>query len=227
MIHDTDARQQKRETSCFHANTRKENTNSSSCSILNKNAQQLLNDCSTIASSIAAGTQVHDNLKNDEPNKSALSRPRKNYYCFVNNCTKGYKYLYLFKYHLAGHEIFHFDCDLCNRRFQKFLLFKKHFKVSHKMSINDYKVMPKPNHGALKKRRGYAKCEVSSKLDEVSALTQQPQETQTTLDEMLLELLLLLENQQKRQCEDFIVFDTSILQLKSPDFPSFNQSISN
>lgn len=183
------------------------------------------NDFSTIASLSAADMSAQPGLMPDEAKETALVHTKKNYYCFVNNCNKGYKYLYLFKYHLAGHEIFHFDCNLCNRRFNKYLLFKKHFKVSHKMAVTDYKVscslsnckeakITQTNSETLSLKAGY-----ESTSDQL--------EVRKTLDVMLNDFLQTVNLQQKKQFDDFACFNPSILKISNPEFPLFGDYLSN
>lgn len=225
MIWDIEDSRKKSRIIPFNVDAQVDNINCSSCSKRNYSNHKVQSDCSTISTSFVTCTQVHKSHKKVQSKKSAFAQSRKNYYCYVNNCIKGYKYLSLFKYHLAGHEIFHFDCDLCNSRFDKFLPFKKHFKDNHQMSINDYKVTPEPFNGFPKNRRAYVNNDISEKKE--NFLSPQRGEIRTTFNEMLLDLFLTFDNEKNRQNDDFVTFDTSILQIRNPDFPSFCHSITS
>lgn len=175
-------------------------------------------DNSTVASLSAQNIFSQSEMKEEQT--TLLNQKRRNYNCYVNNCKMGYKYLYMFKYHLAGHDIFHFDCNLCNKRFQKYLVFKKHFKVNHQMHINDYNVV-KAESTPQTKRRGYIKANCFVNPASVSR-----QEAKVkSLDDMLIDFFVTLDSQIKKQNEDFISFDPKILDIKSEEYPSFSRCI--
>lgn len=136
---------------------------------------------------------------------------RKNYYCYVEGCKCSFKYLYLFKYHLANHLIFNFDCIICGKRFLKFLEFKKHFIV-HGMSIMNYKVKSKaPVHEKLSKR---AKQSVS-----IEIANNVIEKQKIPLDAIIFDLISILKSQD--QNSDFCEFDQSLMLIKDYDFPSY------
>lgn len=186
---------------------------SSECCLDNNDSELRYHDSSTIASSRVININQFDSKKHET--NASLNNIRKNYNCYFKNCKKGYKYLYMFKYHLAGHQIFHFDCNLCSKRFHKFLLFKKHFKANHEMEYSDYKVSSITNE----------KASINSPDPMILSNAPQLEPNMKRLDEMLIELVFMLNFQRSKQIDDFMNFNSSMLQIRSEEFPSFSRCL--
>lgn len=185
----------------------------------------LMSDLSTLAS--VSKENFDDEMKSaEEPQLNDRALSRMNYFCYVDGCDCSFKYLYLFKYHLASHSIYHFDCTLCGTRFLKYLEFKKHFKI-HQMSILNYKVTSsKIKAKSNEPRRTYCNKKRSSAFKE-PLQTYSNSMKQTNFDNVIVELFTLLNTQIKSQASDFSIFDQTILQIRQEDFPSFGSSIYN
>lgn len=183
------------------------------------------NDSSTIASTMNLKETCKDKELRvpEEKTKYSEQLSRMNYFCYVEGCKCSFKYLYRFKYHMAGHSIFHFDCTICKKRFDKYLEFKKHFKF-HRMSINDYKVerskvfvLPKD----FPKGTCHRRISPHNFHQQNGSLNKSISE-KAAMEELFAELVTLLGSQTKCQESDYSRFDPTIVMFKQSGFPSFN-----
>jgi hypothetical protein len=77
-------------------------------------------------------SKVIQNSGGNKQDMKEAKKEREKYYCYVDGCSKSYKYLYNFNSHLLEHGISNYDCRVCNMRFNKYLFLKKHMKSCKK-----------------------------------------------------------------------------------------------
>lgn len=187
-----------------------------------------LNDLKAIGPNITADNDISTDFTNvkdelilcDGVNKFRKIC-RKNYNCYVDGCKSSFKYLYLFKYHLAIHSIYNFDCEICGKRFLKYLEFKKHFKA-HSMSILGYKV--KSSEKYLSRKLKTIRCEKSSSYAQYNYINHNfptNEEKRDLINTALIEIIGMLQSNQNVNL-DFCLFDQSVLMIKDHDFPSYS-----
>lgn len=158
-----------------------------------------------------------------------LYQTRQNYICYVDGCLKGFKYLYLFMYHLAGHGIFHFDCNFCKKRFPKFLLFKKHIISHHETLAHHYNIrIQNYQHktdsdveAKYRRKKLYAKVKIDNKRYANQRQTIH-EKNKVGMEELLMDILATIESQAKSQSNELKIFDASTLLIKDHDFPDFH-----
>lgn len=197
------------------------------------NSKSNVSSSSTVIASILPDDQkiLPWNEKDLQPQSHLNSS--KNYFCYANGCKKIFKYLYLFKFHMAGHGIFHFDCEFCRKRFPKYLLFKKHMRNVHGLSVKDYRIKPaqKGSYNVFEKdsnlnrKHGVSDKLTINKSAAPNISNNHDCKIKASLDDLIHELLSALNSQVITQNGDFMFFDLSMLETKDSEFPSFNGSI--